>query len=426
MTSDGLHVRPTGHLQVKGRRGERGWYALWRDADGRHQQRLGPAHVKDSGRKTPRGATIWRAGDGPRRVADALTPDEAGDRLRAILAAAPATHPAPQPERPTHTFVAACDEWLRYVEIERERARSTVHDYRNVVRGYLIPWFGADTPVAGIRTEDVDAFREHMLGERRLSRRSIQKILVLLHGIFKRAKRKKWISENPSEDAERVSVKRSGEFTVLTAVEIEAVCRAAPSPLEATVFGVAAYTGLRLGELRGLRWGDVDFEKALIHVRHNLIQGTVTRPKSQRVRSVPLIEQAAHPLEALSRRERFTEPDDIVFATALGQPLSGDHLRGAFYASLEAAGLGHLREKEDPIVFHDLRHTFGTLAVQVFPLSDVKAMMGHERIETTMIYVHHVPQHDAAERLAAAIRRSTTADGLSPVGAVAASEAPHV
>lgn len=49
--------------------------------------------------------------------------------------------------------------------------------------------------------------------------------------------------------------------------------------------------------------------------------------------------------------------------------------------------------------FHDLRHTFGTLAVQAFPLSDVKAYMGHADIQTTMVYVHHVPRVDTAERL---------------------------
>jgi integrase len=66
---------------------------------------------------------------------------------------------------------------------------------------------------------------------------------------------------------------------------------------------------------------------------------------------------------------------------------------------------GHLRsddaQPDNRIVFHDLRHTFGTLAVQAFPLSDVMAMMGHAEISTTMIYVHHVPQHDAAARLTA-------------------------
>jgi hypothetical protein len=51
-----------------------------------------------------------------------------------------------------------------------------------------------------------------------------------------------------------------------------------------------------------------------------------------------------------------------------------------------------------PIVFHDLQHTFGTLAVQVWPVTDVQAYMGHADIKTTMRYVHHVPKHDAAER----------------------------
>ena len=64
--------------------------------------------------------------------------------------------------------------------------------------------------------------------------------------------------------------------------------------------------------------------------------------------------------------------------------------------------------------FHDLRHSFGTLAVQVFPLSDVKAFMGHADIATTMIYVHHVPQHDAAHRLGAVLRRERSS-GDEPV-----------
>jgi integrase len=76
-------------------------------------------------------------------------------------------------------------------------------------------------------------------------------------------------------------------------------------------------------------------------------------------------------------------------------------MRDGFYAALEAAGLGHLRDGDDPIVFHDLRHTFGTLAVQVWPVTDVQAYMGHADIKTTMRYVHHVPKHDAAAQFSA-------------------------
>ena len=105
-------VRATGHLQVKDSRGRRCYFALWRDAAGRHQKRLGPAHIKDSGRRTPRGATIWRAGDGPKPDRTYLTPKEAADRLAELLAAAPRDL---EVGAPAVTWAEACDEWLRYV-----------------------------------------------------------------------------------------------------------------------------------------------------------------------------------------------------------------------------------------------------------------------------------------------------------------------
>src|ERR1019366_8341259 len=81
-------ARPTGHLQVKldwnGR--TRSFYAFWRDQnDQKGGCRLGPAHVRDSGRKSPRGATIWRAGNGPRPTPEHLTPKDAQEQLDAIL-----------------------------------------------------------------------------------------------------------------------------------------------------------------------------------------------------------------------------------------------------------------------------------------------------------------------------------------------------
>src|ERR1700678_4164761 len=79
---------PTGHLQVtqEGKNGQRVYRALWRDADGvRGAKSLGPAHVRDSGRRTPRGAIIWRAGARPRPTPEHLTPKDAEERLAAIL-----------------------------------------------------------------------------------------------------------------------------------------------------------------------------------------------------------------------------------------------------------------------------------------------------------------------------------------------------
>jgi integrase len=391
--------RTTGHLQVKGARGQRAWYALWRDATGRHQRRLGPAWVKDSGRRTARGAIVWRAADGPKPDASYLTPADAEVRLRDLLAGAPRKPPGRGAPAARVTFSEACEEWLRYVTVERRRAPSTLRDYRRVLDGVLVPEFGAATPLDRITSERIDAYRERLLTEDRLSRRTIQKTLVILHGVLRRAKRRGWIAYNPAADTERVTVSRTGEFSVLTPAEVHAVARAAGSEWETAMYIVAAFTGLRQGELRALRWTDVDFAKHLVHVRRAYAAGVVGPPKSRKVRSVPMSDQVARTLDGFSRRAMFTAPEDLVFAGPDGGPFHADTVRKAFYRALDRAGLGHMRAKAEPITFHDLRHTFGTLAVQAFPLTDVKAMMGHADISTTMIYVHHVPQIDAAARL---------------------------
>ncbi len=84
-----ITFKPRGHLQVKldanGR--TRAYWAFWRDQnDQKRGRRLGPAHVRDSGRRTPRGAIIWRAGHGEKPSPDYLTPQEAEERLEDILA----------------------------------------------------------------------------------------------------------------------------------------------------------------------------------------------------------------------------------------------------------------------------------------------------------------------------------------------------
>ncbi|MGH2867103.1 MAG: tyrosine-type recombinase/integrase [Solirubrobacteraceae bacterium] len=78
-----------------------------------------------------------------------------------------------------------------------------------------------------------------------------------------------------------------------------------------------------------------------------------------------------------------------------------------FYAALEAAGLGDKRTGAHSMVFHDLRHTFGTLAVEAWPLHDVQAYMGHADIQTTMIYVHHQPKAAAADKLSQLVAAAT-------------------
>jgi integrase len=295
------------------------------------------------------------------------------------------------------TYKDACDEWLRYTEGEKACAFSTVQGYRNTVKRHLLPAFGETTPLVHITSERIDAIRERLLAEGKLSRRSVQKILTINYGILKRATRRKWIPSNPAEHAERVTLKRSGDFNVLTPEEVHAVARVADSSQDEAIFTVAAFTGLRMGELRALRWRDVDFTNRSILVRANYTRNRLTTPKSGKVRCVPLIDQAAAALDTLSRRDRFTQAADLIFVSDVGTYLDDADLRHRFYAALKRAGLEHKRHEEPPLRFHDLRHTFGTLGAQVWPLRDLQAYMGHASIETTELYAHHIPKHNAAD-----------------------------
>ena len=136
------------------------------------------------------------------------------------------------------------------------------------------------------------AYREERLAEGRLARRTLQKHMVMLHAILKRAKRRKWVEYNAAADAERITFKRSGDFNVLTPAQVDSAAAAAKTELLSTVIVVAAYSGLRMGELRALRWRDVDFAKRSLFVRRNFTGGEERAPKSGKVRSVPMVDQA--------------------------------------------------------------------------------------------------------------------------------------
>lgn len=360
------------------RNGKRGpvWYGQWRDSTGKqHNRSLGRAWRKKS--SAPDGYLTKRAAE--RQLARVAAEVEAGRELS---------------HRVGHvTFGQAARAWLAYVEHDRKRAASTVGDYRNAVERVFLPEFGEDTPLHRLNADRFERWRVEQVRARARSDRTINKYLVLLHAIFKRAQKLYGLPENPLALVDRQPVRRSNRIDFLTMEEVEALIRAAASAQGAALYATAAMTGLRWGELQQLRWNDVDFGKRLVHVRH--------RTKSHLVRSVPTPSRVLGLLDGLSRRTHSTAPEDRVFVNEVGGSLDHSKQTKRYRRALQQAGLRTLR-------FHDLRHTFGTHAVRVAPLTDVKAWMGHADISTTMVYVHHVPQHDAADRLDTAFRADQT------------------
>lgn len=376
-------ARVTGHVRQVQRKRGRVWYVAYRGADGKQVQKL----LGD----------VWPEKQG-RPPAGCYTRKMAQDALAAILT--DARRGTLAVEKSGATFADAAAEFLRYIEQDREREASTLSDYRGVIDGYLLPRFG-ERDVASIKPQEIEAYRDELKaltrpdGSRRLSNRTVVRHLVVLNAIFKRAARVWGLSVNPASGdlVDRPTVRYSGEFRTLQPDEVRLVASRMEIPEESALVLTAAFTGLRLGELLALRWQDVDFALRRVQVRRSLSsEGVEKAPKSGRVRSSVLVDEVIVALDGLSRRPLFTAPGDLVFCSSVGEHLSDGMLRRRFYAALDTAGLPRVR-------LHDLRHSFGTLAVQAFPISDVQGYLGHAHITTTMRYVHHAPGHDDAARL---------------------------
>lgn len=149
--------------------------------------------------------------------------------------------------------------------------------------------------------------------------------------------------------------------------------------------------------------------------------------KSGKTRVVPLSDQAVVALDGLSRRELFTGPTDHVFAWTTGGRMPDEHGRDVLYMALEAAGIGHLRERapgRQPFRFHDLRHTFGTIcAAGGIDVVRIQEWMGHADLATTRRYMHYAPRADDAARLTEAFGGGASEARQPGVGSAHGAEA---
>jgi integrase len=374
-------LRPaSGHVyRVERQRGDQ-WYAKYRQPDGRQvQRRLGPTWTGRG--RPPEG---W------------FTKQTAERELRRILGDADQGK-LPGQIRTGATFRDAAEDWYQHGQHERALKPSTLRDYRSVLDAHLLPAFG-DLRLEDINAQVVQTWRaERMTGKRPLSRRNANKLVAILHGIYERARRHYGLPANPIADVERFAEKYdSARYSFYSPEEVMALVRAAASEQDGAIYLTAAFTGLRRGELLALRWRDVDFEADSIRVLESADarEGAGTT-KSGKGRSVPMVADVATALACLSVRPIFIDPHDLVFPGQTGGHLDGSALRRRYQHAQAAAKL-------QPIRFHDLRHTFGSLAIRTANVVEVQSWMGHADHKTTFRYLHHRPRADEAKRLAAA------------------------
>lgn len=377
------------------------WYGKWRVGVRQVKRKIGPKRTRGK--------------------ADGLTKAQAEARLRELIADVKAEDvavAASRKRRPHHYTVAElADLFIEHAREHRGLKETTLTDYAMHVRVHLAPFFG-ELPIQRIDARRVEGFVGHLRqktgqgrrGGQPLSPKTVRNYLGTLTALLNFAVRKKWIASSPMSTVDLPSMTVDAPLEELTFLEPEEVARLVDAvgegdyrPLDRALYLMATYTGLRQGELRGLRWEHVDFGRSVVHVLESVTRGRRGSPKGKRRRSVPLAPTAARALLELRAASLWTKPGEPVFACpSTGDPMARAGLMRRYRAALTAAGLS------PTFSFHDLRHTFGTtMARRGVPVGTIQAWMGHADLATTQLYMHYAPTDGDAALIDAAFGSST-------------------
>jgi integrase len=269
--------------------------------------------------------------------------------------------------------------------------------YDEVFRTRLIPAFG-DVPIDRIGLDTMTALDAGMVTER-LSASRRRNVLICIRSVLRDAQRGGRLARLPTFPA--LPKKGKKVLVPLRRDQVDAILAASP-PAWRLAFALAAYAGLRAGEVRALRWLDVDLVVLVLVVRLSRSKGQTSTPKSGHEREVPL----ARPLLVLLQEAGPKAARELVARTSHGEPWKESGLLQAFRRAQKKAGIEGFR-------FHDLRHFFVT---ELFrgggSAPAVQALAGHLHLTTTERYAHMV-QRDLRATIALLDRRGNSRETAS-------------
>ena len=204
----------------------------------------------------------------------------------------------------------------------------------------------------------------------------------LLAGTFALAVRRGIVTRSPVEGlapSERPKQRNAKRVRVLEPAAIDTLVRAGTTKRWRVAIGLAGYAGLRLGELRGLRWQDIDLKANLVHVERSLLpDGTAKPPKTEAgKRVVPLLPALRRLLVEWKLEAPHSRPRDLIIGTADGLPVADRNLRRALDDAKTKAKLA--TGDEERLSWHSLRHSFASmLATDLeLPATTLARLTGH-------------------------------------------------
>lgn len=269
--------------------------------------------------------------------------------------------------------------------------RSTQHGYRAVLNVHLLPawreWRLRDIERRAVQQWVADKFRQSCGWQ------CVRNGWVLLSSVLETAVEYGFLAVNPARGVKFPQKALKEKPALIAGEKFAALLEQIDEPHRTMVVLIAA-TGLRIGELLGLKWRALDLELGTLAVRESVFEGQFQLPKTAKaLRTLPLGPQAIAAL--IAHRDRVTRraPDDLVFGNRHGAPLRESKLlRKVLQPAAVSAGLGR-------VTWHQFRHIHSSLLNDLrVPVKIAQEQLGHASIATTLnIYTHAV---DASHRQA--------------------------
>ncbi|MGH2964753.1 MAG: tyrosine-type recombinase/integrase, partial [Solirubrobacterales bacterium] len=320
---------------------------------------------------------------------------------------------------PTRTTIKqAADEWLAAAKSGVVRTRSgspykpsALRGYEHSLRAGIVPELG-HLRLSSVTRAHVQDLVDKLVASGK-SPSTIRNAILPLRAIYRRALRRSEVLVNPTLGL-ALPASRGRRQRIAHPAEARALLDALPSE-DRPVWAIALYAGLRRGEIKGLRWSDVDFERGLIHVEQGWDdrEGPI-EPKSRAGRRrVPL----AKPLRSLLAVHKLRgggSEEALLFG--VGREKASDTLKLARRARpiWRRAGL-------NPIGLHECRHTYAALMIAAgVNAKALSSYMGHSSITVTLDrYGHLMPGHEdeAAAMLESYLEREAAHSGAGEIGA---------
>jgi integrase len=272
--------------------------------------------------------------------------------------------------------------WRYWIALKSaERKPSVIRGYRSICNAQLEPFFG-DREIATITRLDIEELRAKAVAGG-AKQKTVNNIMMCLSSMLNAAVEWGYLRTNPCKGMRLFkTVDPTLEF--YTAAETKAwldACRWR-EPKFYALFFCGFRTGLRVGELLALEWGDVDFHNGVIHVRRSVAHATdvATLPKSGKTRTVPMSPALMDVLRAHKHLR-----SDLVFCRPDGKRIKQGNLRRPWARITRASGLKAIR-------LHDMRHSFASQLVMAgVPMKAVQDMLGHGDMKMTARYSHLSP-----------------------------------